>query len=186
MGVADVVRPEVKPALADLRRLGVRRFLLLTGDNARVAAAVADELGVEYRAELLPEDKIAVVKQLQAEGAVVMMVGDGINDAPALMQADIGVAMGVGTGVALEAADVALLRNDWTMVPEAIRISRRGVRTIRQNLGFTAVYNIVGLALAAVGILPPVWAAAAQSLPDVAIMLNSARLLRNGEPSSSV
>jgi Cu+-exporting ATPase len=178
VGVTDVVRPEVKAALADLRRLGVRRFLLLTGDNGRVAAAVADELGLEYRAELLPEDKIAVVKQLQVEGAVVMMVGDGINDAPALMQADIGVAMGAGTGVALEAADVALLRNDWTMVPEAIRISRRGVRTIRQNLGFTAVYNIVGLALAAVGILPPVWAAAAQSLPDVAIMLNSARLLR--------
>jgi Cd2+/Zn2+-exporting ATPase/Cu+-exporting ATPase len=90
--------------------------------------------------------------------------------------------MGAGTGVALEAADVALLRNDWMMVPEAIRISRRGAHTIRQNLAFTAIYNIIGLALAAVGILPPVWAAAAQSIPDVAIMLNSARLLR-GHPA---
>jgi P-type Cu+ transporter len=178
VGVADVVRPEVKVALNDLQRLGIRRFLLLTGDNTRVAAAIANELGVDYRAELLPEDKITAVKQLQSEGAVVMMVGDGINDAPALVQADVGVAMGAGTGAALEAADVALLRNDWMMVPEALRIGRRGVRTIRQNLGFTALYNVVGLALAAIGVLPPVWAAAAQSLPDVAIMLNSARLLR--------
>jgi P-type Cu+ transporter len=178
IGVADVVRPEVKRAIADLKRLGVRRLLLLTGDHSRVAAAIAGELGLEYRADLLPQDKIAVVKHLQAEGAVVMMVGDGINDAPALAQANVGVAMGAGTGAALEAADVALLRNDWTMVPEAIRIGRRGVRTIQQNLGFTALYNVLGLALAAVGILPPVWAAAAQSLPDVAIMLNSARLLR--------
>lgn len=182
LGVADVIRPEVKGALAELKRLGIRRLLLLTGDNERVAAAIAGELGLDYRAELLPEDKIAAVKALQTEGAVVMMVGDGINDAPALAQADVGIAMGAGTGVALEAADVALLRNDWMMVPEAIRISRRGVRTIRQNLAFTALYNIVGLTLAAVGILPPVWAAAAQSVPDVAIMLNSARLLRRSAP----
>ncbi len=177
VAVMDLIRPEAKAALADLKRLGIRQLLLLTGDNERVAAAIAHELGVEYRAELLPEDKIAVVKQLQAAGSVVMMVGDGVNDAPALAQANVGMAMGAGTGVALEAAGVALLRNDWTMVPEAIRISRRAVRTIKQNLGFTALYNVVGLALAAGGILPPVWAAAAQSLPDVAIMLNSSRLL---------
>ena len=183
VGVADVIRPEVKVALDELKRLGIRRLLLLTGDNERVAAAIAGELGLEYRAELLPEDKIRSVKALQAEGAVVMMVGDGVNDAPALAQADVGVAMGAGTGVALEAADVALMRNDWTMVAEAIRIGRRGARTIRQNLGFTALYNIVGLTLAAVGLLPPVWAAAAQSIPDVAIMLNSARLLR-GSPAA--
>ncbi|MCL4544596.1 MAG: cadmium-translocating P-type ATPase [Chloroflexi bacterium] len=179
VALADTIRPEAKAALADLRRLGLRRLLLLTGDNERVAAAIAGELGVEYRAELLPHDKIAVVQALQAEGARVMMVGDGVNDAPALAQADVGVAMGVaGTAVAVEAAGVVLMRDDWRLVPEAIRIGRRGVRTIRQNLAFTAFYNVAGLSLAALGILPPVWAAAAQSLPDVAIMLNSARLLR--------
>ncbi|MCC7368772.1 MAG: cadmium-translocating P-type ATPase [Chloroflexi bacterium] len=179
VAVADVVRPEVRAALLDLKRLGVRRLLLLTGDNERVAAAVAQELGLEYRAELLPDEKIAAVKALQAEGAVVMMVGDGVNDAPALAQADVGVAMGAaGTDVAIEAADVALMRDDWAMVPEAIRLGRRSARVIRQNLGFTAAYNVIGIALAFVGLLPPVWAAAAQSLPDVAIMANSARLLR--------
>ncbi len=178
VAVADTIRPEAKAALADLKRLGVRRLLLLTGDHERVAAAVARELGLEYRAGLLPEDKIAAVRELQAAGAAVMMVGDGVNDAPALAQADVGVAMGAGADVAIEAADVALMRDDWALVPEAIRIGRRARRTIYQNLGFTACYNVVGIALAFVGILPPVLAAAAQGLPDVAIMLNSSRLLR--------
>jgi len=179
VALADVLRSEVKAALATLTHLGIRRMVLLTGDNERVAASVADELGLEYQANMLPEDKIAAVTALQQAGAVVLMIGDGVNDAPALVQADVGMAMGVaGTDAALEAADVALMRDDWHMVPEAIRLGRRARRTIRQNLGFTALYNVVGLTLAAVGVLPPVWAAAAQSLPDVAIMLNSARLLR--------
>ena len=179
VGVADVIRPEVKAAIAELRQIGISQLLLLTGDNDRVAAAIAHELQLEYRAELLPHDKIEAVKALQAEGRVVLMVGDGVNDAPALAQADVGMAMGgAGTDVAIEAADVALMRDDWLMVPEAIRIGRRSVRTIRQNLGFTAVYNVVGIGLAMVGILPPVWAAAAQSLPDIGIMLNSSRLMR--------
>lgn len=181
LAVTDVIRPAVAPALAELRRLGVTNLLLLTGDNERVAAAVAGELGVAYQAGLLPEDKIAAIRRLQASGQVVMMVGDGVNDAPALMQADVGVAMGAGSDVSLEAAGVALMRDDWRMVPEAIRIGRRSVRTIRQNLGFAAAYNVIGVTLAAVGVLPPVWAAAAQSLPDVAIMLNSSRLLRPGQ-----
>lgn len=179
LGVADTVRPEVAAALKQLKRLGVRRLLLLTGDHERVAAAIAGELGIEFRAGLLPEDKIAAIRELQAQGAVVMMVGDGVNDGPALAQADVGVAMGAtGTGVALEAADVALMRDDWAMVPEAIRLGRRAAGTIRQNLGFAAAYNAVGISLAFLGLLPPVWAAAAQSVPDVAIMLNSARLAR--------
>jgi Cu+-exporting ATPase len=186
VAVADVARPEAKGALAELKRLGIRHLLLLTGDNERVAAAVAREFGLEYRANLLPEDKIAAVKALQADGHVVLMVGDGVNDAPALAQADVGVAMGAaGTAVAIEAADVALMRDDWRMVPEAIGLGRRAARTIRQNLGFTALYNVVGITLAAVGLLPPVWAAAAQSLPDVAIMLNSSRLLRSGDGRTS-
>ena len=180
LGVADTVRPEAAAALDELRQLGVHEILPLTGDRERVARAVAEPLGLAYRAGLLPEDKIAVVKDLQAQGRVVLMVGDGINDAPALAQADVGVAMGAaGTDVAIEAADVALMRDDWRLLPEAIRLGRRSARTIRQNLWFTAAYNLIGIGLAAFGLLPPVWAAAAQSLPDVAIMLNSARLLRS-------
>ncbi len=179
LALADTVRPEARAALADLRRLGVKEIVLLTGDNAAVGAAVARELGIDYRAELLPDDKIAAVREFQARGRVVMMVGDGINDAPALAQANVGVAMGVaGTAAAIEAAHVALLRDDWALVPDAVRLGRRGARTIRQNLGFAGVYNLVGMSLAAFGILPPVWAAAAQVLPDMAIMANSARLLR--------
>jgi Cd2+/Zn2+-exporting ATPase/Cu+-exporting ATPase len=179
IAVADTLRPEVPGALGRLRALGVHRVLLLTGDNERVARALAAELGVEYRAECLPEEKIEVVRRLQADGAVVAMVGDGINDAPALAQADVGIAMGAaGTDAAIEAAHVALMRDDWGLVPEAIEIGRRAFGTIRQNLWFTAAYNAVGVLLAALGWLPPIAAAAAQSLPDVAVMLNSSRLLR--------
>jgi Cu+-exporting ATPase len=179
LAVADTPRPEVPEALAALRRLGVQRFLLLTGDNERAARALAERLGVEYRAELLPEEKIAVVRELQARGLVVLMVGDGVNDAPALAQADVGVAMGVaGTDAALEAADVALMRDNWRAVPDAVRIGRRTFRVIQQNLALGVLYNVVGMTLAAIGILPPVVAAAGQSIPDLLIMLSSARLLR--------
>jgi len=181
IGVADTVRPEVAEALGRLRALGIGRLLLLTGDNERVARALAGELGIEYRAECLPEEKIGVVRELQGGGAVVAMVGDGINDAPALAQADVGLAMGAaGTDAAIEAADVALMREDWRLVPEAIVLGRRAFATIQQNLWFTAAYNVAGILLAALGWLPPMGAAAAQSLPDVAVMLNSARLLRGG------
>jgi Cd2+/Zn2+-exporting ATPase/Cu+-exporting ATPase len=179
LAVADAPRPEVPEALAALRRLGVQRFLLLTGDNERTARVLAERLGVEYRAELLPEDKIAVVRELQAQGHAVLMVGDGVNDAPALAQADVGVAMGVaGTDAALEAADVALMRDDWRAVPHAVRIGRRTFRVIQQNLALGVLYNVIGMTLAASGILPPVAAAAGQSIPDLLIMLSSARLLR--------
>lgn len=179
VALADTVRPEVRAALDEVRGLGVTRLLLLTGDNERVAASLAHELGIEYRAGLLPQEKIAIVRELQTAGARVLMVGDGVNDAPALKQADVGIAMGgIGTDVAVEAADVILMRDDWRMVPEAMRLGRRAHGTIRQNLWFTAAYNTVGIALAFLGILPPVLAAAFQTVPDVAIMLNSARLGR--------
>jgi len=175
----DTVRPEVPAAITAVRSLGVKHIELLTGDNAQVAAALAGQLGVEYRAGLLPEDKIARVREWQAQGHRVVMVGDGVNDAPALAQADVGIAMGAaGTDVAMDAAHLVLMRDDWTLVPVAFRIAQRTMRTVRANLAFTVIYNLVGLSLASVGILPPILAAAAQSLPDVGILANSSRLLR--------
>jgi Cd2+/Zn2+-exporting ATPase/Cu+-exporting ATPase len=179
LAAADTLRPEVPAALAAVRALGMRHIELLTGDNERTATALAERLGVRYRANLLPEDKIAVVKEYQREGRMVVMVGDGVNDAPALAQADIGIAMGAaGTDVAMEAGHMALLREDWTGVPELLRIARRTMRVVKGNLLFTGAYNLAGLSLAALGLLPPVLAAAAQSLPDLGILANSSRLLR--------
>ncbi|MDX1993403.1 MAG: cation-translocating P-type ATPase [bacterium] len=179
MGAADTLRPEIPEAVQALRTLGIQDIAILTGDNERVAQAVAEQLGVSYRANLLPEDKIQVVKDYQAQGRSVVMVGDGVNDAPALAQANVGIAMGAaGTDVALEAAHIALMREDWSLVPEAFRIARRTMRVVRMNIAFTAIYNLLGLSLAAFGILPPILAAAAQSIPDLGILANSSRLLR--------
>jgi Cd2+/Zn2+-exporting ATPase/Cu+-exporting ATPase len=176
---ADTLRPEVAQVFGEVRRLGIRRIEMLTGDNEAVARGVAGQLGIEYKAQLLPEDKIATVRQLRSDGATVAMVGDGINDAPALAAADVGIAMAAaGTDVAIEAADIALMTDDWKQIPAAIRLARRTFRTIKQNLFLTAIYNALGIALAWVGVIPPVVAAAAQSFPDVAILLNSSRLLR--------
>lgn len=181
LALADALRPEVPAALQAVREGGVREIELLTGDNERTARAIAEQLGVAYRANLLPEDKIERVRQHQAAGRTVVMIGDGVNDAPALVQADVGVAMGAaGTDVAIEAAHVALMRDDWSRVPELFALARRTMGVVKLNLGFTAVYNVVGIGLAAVGLLPPILAAAAQSLPDLGIMGNSARLLRTG------
>jgi Cd2+/Zn2+-exporting ATPase/Cu+-exporting ATPase len=178
--VADTIRLEVPAAINDLRALGVRHIELLTGDHERVAAQLAQTLGIAYRANLLPEDKIARVKELQAQGHIVVMVGDGVNDAPALAQAHVGIAMGAaGTDIAIEAAHIALMREDWSLVPTVFRNARRTMNIVKMNLIFTAIYNVVGLSLAAFGFLPPIFAAAAQSLPDLGIMANSARLLRS-------
>jgi Cd2+/Zn2+-exporting ATPase/Cu+-exporting ATPase len=178
LAAADTLRPEVPAALEKLRSLGIKRVELLTGDNERTAAALAKKLGVEYCANLLPENKIEVVKDYQAKGHTVVMVGDGVNDAPALAQADVGIAMGAaGTDIAIEAAHIALMREDWTLVPEVIHIARRTMGIVKMNLAFTVVYNVVGLLLAAFGFLPPVLAAAAQSLPDLGILGNSSRLI---------
>jgi Cd2+/Zn2+-exporting ATPase/Cu+-exporting ATPase len=179
IALADTVRPEVARALDSLRGMGLRRLLMLTGDRREVAAAVAKGLGLDFEAETLPQDKVRTIQRLQDEGHIVAMVGDGINDAPALAQADVGIAMGVaGTDAAIEAAHVALMADDWAVVPHAVALGRRAFRTIKQNLWFTAAYNLLGMALAATGWLPPIAAAAAQTLPDVGVMLNSARLLR--------
>ena len=175
----DTGRPEVPAALAEARQLGIKQIELLTGDNERTAAELAQRLGIGYRANMLPQNKIAVVKEYQAKGHTVIMVGDGVNDAPALAQADIGIAMGAaGSDVALAAAHIALMRDDWTLVPETLAIARRTMRVVKTNIAFTVVYNLVGLSLAAFGFLPPIFAAAAQSMPDLGILANSSRLLR--------
>lgn len=179
LAAEDTIRPEVPTSIGELNAFGIEHIELLTGDNERTASALAEKLGVKYRANLLPENKIEIVKQYQSKEHTVIMIGDGVNDAPALAQADIGIAMGAaGTDIAIEAAHIALMRDDWTLVPQIIHIAHRTMKTVKINLAFTAVYNILGLSLAAFGILPPVYAAAAQSLPDIGILANSARLLK--------
>jgi Cu+-exporting ATPase len=179
IAAADTIRPEIVAALTAMRAQGIRQIEILTGDTERTAAALAKHLEVNYQANLLPEDKIAVVKAYQAKGHTVVMVGDGVNDAPALAQADVGIAMGAaGSDIAIEAAHVALMREDWMLVADVLRIARRTMRVVKANIAFTAIYNLVGLSLAALGLLPPIFAAAAQSLPDLGILTNSSRLLR--------
>ena len=179
LAATDAERPEVGQALDELRRLGFDRLELITGDRQLSAGPIAERLGIEFQAGLLPEHKIDIVRRFQQDGRQVLMVGDGVNDAPALAQADVGIAMGsAGAAVAAEAASIALLRDDWRLIPEAVRVARRTMRVVRGNLIFTIAFNIVGLTLAALGILPPALAAAAQSVPDLGIMANSSRLLR--------
>lgn len=177
----DTERQEAGSAIEAIRSFGFEHIELLTGDNKETARNLADRIGVDFQAELLPEDKIKIVKQYQAKGHTVVMVGDGINDAPALAQADVGIAMGsTGTDVAIETADITLMRDDWNLIPALLQSSRKTMSVIRWNFGFTTAYNIVGLSLAAFGFLPPILAAAAQSLPDVGILFNSSRLLKQG------
>jgi Cd2+/Zn2+-exporting ATPase/Cu+-exporting ATPase len=179
IAVSDTLRPEVPRALQAVRSAGIKKIELLTGDNPKTAGALADQLGIGYRAELLPEDKIAIVKDYQSRGHIVIMIGDGVNDAPALAQSDVGIAMGAaGSEIAIEAAHIALMREDWDLVPQLLHIARRTMRVVKTNIAFTAIYNLVGLALAALGFLPPIFAAAAQSLPDLGILANSSRLLK--------
>ncbi len=182
LAASDTLRPEVPASLAKLNNLGIKHIELLTGDNESTASTLANQLGIKYRANLLPENKIQIVKDYQAKGHTVVMIGDGVNDAPALAQANIGIAMGkAGTDIAIEAAHIALMREDWTLVPELLQIARRTMNIVKMNLALTAIYNVVGLSLAAFGILPPVYAAAAQSIPDIGILTNSARLLNQKE-----
>ncbi|MCL2778465.1 MAG: heavy metal translocating P-type ATPase [Polyangiaceae bacterium] len=185
VAVADPIAPGAKKAIADLRAMGID-VAMLTGDRERTARAIADELGVgEVFAGVSPEDKARVVSERRGKGHVVAMVGDGINDAPALAAADVGIAIGSGTDVAMAASDVALLHSSVAGVPTALRLGRATLRTIRQNLFWAFVYNLVGIPIAAGlfypwwgWLLSPVFASAAMSLSSVSVLLNSLRLRR--------
>jgi P-type E1-E2 ATPase len=186
IAVADTVKPSAAAAVRALRGLGLRT-ILLTGDNQATADAVAAEAGIgEVIAGTMPDGKVAVIADLQAQGRSVAMVGDGVNDGPALAAADLGLAIGSGTDVAICAADMILLRDDLGTVPEAIKLARATLATIRRNLAWAFGYNIAAIPLAAAGFLNPLIAGAAMAASSVFVVANSVRLRRFGMPAAGL
>jgi Cu+-exporting ATPase len=184
IAVGDGLKPSARAAVAALRQAGIRS-VMLTGDNARTAQSVAAEAGIDdIVAEVLPQDKAAEVARLREAGAVVAMVGDGVNDAPALATADLGLAMGTGTDVAMHTAGITLMRGDPRLVADAMAVSRATYNKIRQNLFWAFIYNVIGIPLAALGYLSPVIAGAAMAFSSVSVVTNSL-LLRRWRPASA-
>ena len=180
VAVADRVKPEARDTVARLRRIGLE-VAMVTGDHRATARAVADEVGIDrVSAEVVPEDKVEEVVRVQQAGHRVIFVGDGLNDAPALAKADVGVAMGGGTDVALAAAEVNLLGGSLASVADAVELARRTYRIIAQNLFWAFAYNVVMIPLAVFGVLDPMWAAAAMAVSSVTVVLNALRLRRYG------
>jgi Cu+-exporting ATPase len=184
IAVADPLKPNAPAAVRHLQEIGIDP-VLLTGDNERTAAAVARELGIRrVLAGVLPGDKAAEVQRLRAEGKQVGMVGDGVNDAPALAAADVGIAMGTGADVAMETAGITLMRGDPLLIGDAIAVSRATYGKIRQGLFWAFIYNVVGMPLAAFGLLSPVVAGATMALSSVSVVTN-ALLLRRWQPATN-
>jgi Cu+-exporting ATPase len=183
IGIADPIKPSTAQALRDLKAAGLS-IVMLTGDSRSTAQAVATQLGIDnFEAEILPDKKSAVVRRLQQEGRIVAMAGDGINDAPALAQADVGIAMGTGTDVAMESAGITLVKGDLAGIVRARKLSQATMRNIRQNLFFAFIYNLLGVPIAAGVLYPffglllsPILAAAAMSFSSVSVITNSLRL----------